>query len=216
MAFYKLPVGLFDKTRIVKRLKKQLVLLAKCVIMLVAPLPSTVGVCYLWTRLIFNRHLHYPQEMNDLFLLSWFPAALIIYGLVVTFLAFTPVCEKYHKMKYAANAEDIHTFMLLRDERLSPLVHTLVFTISVYTMVPFAGRNYQSVFWGWSCVGSLSYVLTLLLFVASQIDNPCAGLWYIRRIQSDWRTMTFEEYRAKYCRDRQLPYSVSASALPTA
>jgi len=87
--------------------------------------------------------------------------------------------------------------MLYRNEQVSPLIHTLVGVVASFFLGAFMTLHYPDAKTGELVVGSVAYVLSLLFFIVIEIDDPCAGLWFIHDIDPEWLNEDHRKYLAR-------------------
>lgn len=182
-----------------ERWAKRFVIVLKCMLMVAAPMLVVPFVAAFWYYFIYTDGWHFSGKMENIVTTALFASQLILFGMMVTFLALDPVCREYKRIRFAVKKGDIDTFMLLRDESLSPVVHTLIFVFSVVMLGTMMAIEYPSATAGLICVCTLTYLLVLTFIVVVEIDNPCSGLWYIKDIPEEWLKKDVEEYRREHC-----------------
>jgi hypothetical protein len=87
--------------------------------------------------------------------------------------------------------------MELRDENLSPLLHTIMVTLSCYLLGGFIALEYPGVYSGAVVIFAIAFLLTLMLCVIIEVDDPTAGLWFIQKIPKEWLNIDPRGYRKK-------------------
>jgi len=59
----------------------------------------------------------------------------------------------------------------------------------------FIGLPYPDAFSGFACIGSTSFLFGLVFFVIMEIDNPLAGIWFIKNVHHEWMKMDVKVWR---------------------
>ena len=191
MKLYRLPRM---TRRPLQELKRHAILFCKCVIMMVLPLFPAVGAGWLWYRYLFLQDIHLKHEAENILTSAWIPTLGVMYALFAVVLLST-VWGEYKIIRAAIKKGDKDAFADLRDESISPLVHTLMLMLSLFLIGGFAVMHYPDAVSGFICVGTTTYLLTLIMVVIVEIDDPCSGVWFIKDIPEDWLTMDVKQYR---------------------
>jgi len=169
------------------RVEKYGELAIKGIILFAIPLPFAAFFTWVWYHWIFSRGLYFNGEMETIITCAWIPMLAIWYGLVTTRVLDT-VWTEYKAMRAAAKrgTRGVISFVRLRDERVSALIHAVICALSVVILVAFMVIKYPGVWGGVCAIASTSYLLVLVFIIIKEIDNPCGGLWFIRRIPPLW------------------------------
>jgi hypothetical protein len=180
-----------------ERLSKNLELVAKSLIMVILPFAVAIVFGLIWYYALYIPGIHFSAALENIAVGAWIPMFGIIYGLLAT-IVLASVWEEYKKLRSAVKRGDIETFIELRDESVSPLVHTLMSVLSLSVLAGFMGLDYPSATSGLVVITSTAYLLALIFFVVEEIDDPCDGLWFIKDIPEPWLNINVDEYRLKY------------------
>ncbi len=176
--------------------KKFLELAVKTICALVIPGAFATIMCLLWLLIFHQNNIHFNAEMSTIVNSSWILAFSVLYSILIGIVINT-VWTEYKAMRTAVKRWDIDTFMDLRDEEMSPLVHALVLMFSIAILLTFMGQNYGTAADGVIIVGSTAYFLALIFFVIVEIDNPCSGFWFIKSIPEEWLKIDPKAWRDK-------------------
>lgn len=150
MKLYRLPRM---PRRPLQELKRDAVLFCKCVIMMVLPLFPAVGAGWLWYRYLFLQDIHLKHEAENILTSAWIPTLGVMYALFAVVLLST-VWGEYKIIRAAIKKGDKDAFADLRDESISPLVHTLMLMLSLFLIGGFAVMHYPDAVSGFICVGT--------------------------------------------------------------
>jgi hypothetical protein len=105
------------------------------------------------------------------------------------------VWTEYKAMRVAVKKYDFETFIDLKDEEMSPLVHVLMLVLSSFILMAFMGLKYPNAISGLMLISSTSYLFLLMFFVVREIDDPCSGIWVIKDIDPQWLKVDAKEWR---------------------
>lgn len=140
-----------------------------------------VLAAFIWKKVFFKHEIHIGDG-HDLGILSM----LTVLGMVWAVLAskfMESRLEKYFRFREAVmrhSDEDYETFILLGGEKLSPILHLLMGSISLVIMIAVMVIDYKAkLMVGYLCVGASAYVLALTVFVLVEVDNPLSGFWFV-------------------------------------
>ena len=123
--------------------------------------------------------------MENILVAAWIPIVGLLYCLLVA-VVFNTVWTEYKAIRLSVKRFDLETFIDLRDEDISPLIHVLICVCSMALLGGFMCLKYPDPNFGRAVVGSVAYLLYLVFLVIREIDDPCAGLWFIRHIPQAW------------------------------
>jgi hypothetical protein len=191
MKLYKLPMM---RRHPLQELKRDALLICKCVIMMAIPLFPGAGAGWLWYTYLFRADIHLKREAENIITSAWIPTLGVMYALFAAVLLST-VWGEYKMLRAAIKKGDKDAFADFRDESVSPLVHTLMLMLSLFLIGGFSALHYPDAISGFICVGTMTYLLTLIMVVIIEIDDPCSGVWFIKDIPQDWLTMDVKQYR---------------------
>ena len=186
-----------------KQMRKTIVIVLKCLQMLYKPIPAVLAAWALWYFVFFKNNLYITESLE--IIMIWVSMFGILYGLLEAVVLST-VWTEYKAMRTAVKRYDFDTFADLRDEEISPLVHTLTFVLSGAILLAFMCLKYVSLRSGLLFIGSTTYLIVLLFLVIYEIDDPCAGTWYIRNIPKEWLTIDVKKFREeeRYKKGREI------------
>ena len=164
----------------------------KCLIMVLKPIPLATLAPIFW-YFIFYRNGIYFAESGEI-LGTWISMFGILYGLFAAVILST-VWSEYKTMGSAVKRFDVDTFIDLRDEEVSPLVHTLIIVLSIMILLAFMQIHYTVVESGIIFIWSTAYLLALIFYIILEIDDPCDGIWYIKDISQEWLNIDVKKFR---------------------
>ena len=180
---------------LIERVIRSLKLLLKCLVMLVPPAVLAFLAGWFWHQFLFLGNTHLNGAAENIISSAWIPTFGVLYALFGA-ICLTTVWNKYNAIRLAVKRLDLDTFVDLRDESLSPLVHTLMAVLSLFLLGGFMSLHYPDAASGLIIVSGTAYLLALVLFVIVEIDYPCSGIWFIKHIPEKWLMTDVREYRA--------------------
>lgn len=184
-----------------QELKRRWQTLRKCCHMALLPVPFTLASIVFWKVVLYDNGLSLDREFEGIGSAAWIAVHGLLYSLGFAVIL-TVIWAEYKTLRMAVKKYDLDTFMDLRDEQMSPLVHTLLITLSVTLLGGFMAMKYSSAVCGAFAVGTMAYVLAMIFFVVVEIDDPCQGIWVIKSIPQEWLALDAKAYRAKRNQDR--------------
>ncbi len=192
--------GIFRKKRHHKsfkeRLNNKLETIFKSTLLLVWPTFFAALVACGWYFFLFKHDIHFNDGVNDIIATAWVGVFGILYSLLAT-MALNTVWSEYKSIRTAVKRGDLDTFVDLKDEELSPLMYVLVSVVSIAVLGGFVFLKYPDAISGGIIVYGVSFLLILLLLVVAEIDDPCAGLWFIKNIPDEWLKVDPREFRKR-------------------
>jgi len=98
------------------------------------------------------------------------------------------VWEEYKLIRRCVRNRDKEGFSRCLEDRIPPAIHLLLVVMSVLIVVGTMLVHYENVGAGILVVGAITFVLALYWQVATNLDNPNRGAWYVNEIPTEWRT----------------------------
>ncbi|HTY39868.1 MAG TPA: hypothetical protein VMC43_02155 [Candidatus Paceibacterota bacterium] len=178
------------------RWRKHFEILVRCALMLLFPVPFAAASLAFWYFAFYQRGIHFMDGAEGIATAAWIPTFGILYALVAA-TVLESVWEEYKTMRTAIKKYDFNTFADLRDEEVSPLIHTTMFVLSAAVLGGFMGLKYPDFTSGAFCVTTTAYLIALIFFVIVEIDNPFSGLWFIKNVHDGWLETDVKEWRAR-------------------
>lgn len=195
---------IFRKRRYTKplreRIKKGVETTIKCVILFLVPTAIAGLVTLGWYFFLYTHSRNFGDGMQEIIATALLPALGIVYGIMLAGIAVQTVWMEYKTMRTAVKRYDLDTFMDLRDEELSPLIHMIVAAVSSGMLSGFLALKYPDGRAGATMIFSVTFFLALMYVVIREIDDPCAGLWFIKNIPEEWLDLDPKKYREERCR----------------
>lgn len=172
------------------------------------PLLAVLVACPAW-YLFYRTGWHLPEKLSDALM-----TLCLTFGVIYALIAgavINRVFDEYKDMRTAVKNCDIDTFMTLRDEEVSPVIHAVMALFALNVIACIGLVNYPAPIYGLIAVGVTTYLFSLVYWVITEIDDPCTGVWFIVNIHQEWLAIEPKEWRKiKYdtCRqdwDKYLP-----------
>lgn len=177
-----------------RKFVKALEIAIKCAIMLVMPVPFVLVITLFWYYALYQHNIYFNQGLEGVIAAAWIPTFGILYSLL-TAVVLSTVWNEYKTMRTAVKKYDVETFVDLRDEEMSPLVHVMIIVLSLAVLAAFMGIKYPDAASGALMISSTSYLFVLIFLVIIEIDDPCSGIWFIKNIHKEWLEINPKEWR---------------------
>jgi hypothetical protein len=147
---------------------------------------------YVW-RVVWIRGCHFPEDDNDVIIGAIIMTFGVMYGIALSWIM-NRIWDVYQKIVLAVLKRDKYTFLLYRDERMPIAFHLIIGAVSIPLLGMIGAIGYKHLLTGEISVFSISFVLILSWFVASQIESPTGHGWFVERIPADWFTADVDEF----------------------
>jgi hypothetical protein len=161
---------------------------------LIMPIWATGLAVFLWYRLLFLEKIYAGPELRETLIAGWIPILGLLYALFGTMI-FGFAFNKYVMIRCAISAFDFHEFMKWRKETTSPVFHSVMTFLAVGIIAGFASMPYSNCYVGACLVGGSTYMFALFFWVIREVDNPFAGIWFIRFVPPEWERVDSARYR---------------------
>jgi hypothetical protein len=178
-----------------KVMRRKLETAWKCTRLLCYPIAPTAGITIWWKLILYDNGVHLHKTFEGVATAGWIMGSSVIYS-VFTVTVFQLVVSKYQDTRKSSRRAGGHDdFMDLRDEELSPVMYTLVLALSLFFLAGFLVIDYPDALHGLILICSISYMLSLVLFVLTEIDDPFRGVFVIKSIPADLLRVHAKKYR---------------------
>ena len=167
---------------------------SKSLVALALAMPFVVLVDSLWYYKMFKygRHLH--ERTEGMMTAAVIPMLCVFFGFLAAAML-TTVWKEYKAIHSSVEKNDKNTFLDLKEEQISPLIHVLMGVQAVALIACFTLVCYATALDGFFCITICVYTLGLYFVVVVQVDDPCHGLWFIKGIPPDWLEINVREWR---------------------
>ncbi len=181
---------------ILRRVNRKMEIAVRCAVLVILPIFPAAFVAFMWYEFAWKPGLHFNAGLEGIATTAWIPMFGILYSLLAAIVLST-VWAEYKGMRAAVKKYDVETFMNLRDEKMSPLVHTMMTMLSVAVLLAFMGLKYPDAGSGMLLIGSTAFLFSMIFFVVVEIDDPCSGIWVIKNIHKEWLEIDVKTWREK-------------------
>jgi len=169
----------------------------KSSILLCLPVPATVLACSVWYFGLYKHGIRFHDELEDNVILSWISIFGILYSILAAVII-GAVFDEYKKIRMAIKCHDVATFMSLRDEDVSPIIHTIMTILALSVLATFMGLRYPDATSGIGVIGATTYIFALLFWVIREVDDPFSGIWFIKHVPDGWLEHNPREWRDQF------------------
>lgn len=169
----------------------------KSLTLLFFPAPFVVLISLFWYYFLYKNNIHFNDNLDYVVI----TILVSFFGLLYSLLAqsiISAVWNEYKAMRLAVKKYDFETFINLRDEEMSPLMHVLMLILFVFILSVFMGFQYPNIISGIIIISATSYLFLLMFFVVREIDDPCSGTWIIKSIPPEWLLIDAKEWRKEH------------------
>jgi len=145
----------------------------------------TILMVWMWYTFVYRNHIFIPKEDREILITGAIPGLYILYSLMTAVL-FASVYNEYKDARKAMRRNDMRSFMELRLEEISPLLHVMAAVVAMVILSAFMFLEYSSAQWGGVVIGAQTFVFALLCYVLYELDDPCYGFWVLKSIPKEW------------------------------
>jgi hypothetical protein len=154
--------------------------------MIVVPAVVSLSLAIgLWYGIFFRLGLGLLESDESVFTDAIIPT-LAMFHAIVAGGVLNKVWEEYKIVRHCVKTKDKDTFMKCRDDRIPLAIHLLLGSLSLIIMALVMMLHYDSAGAGIASTFSVAFVLTLYWEVATNLDNPFKGAWYVNQIPKEW------------------------------
>lgn len=170
----------------------------KAGVAMMLPMPFVGFIYWAWLHYFQPKGWHLGHKTSSEVLVpGLIPTLCLLFGFLAATMLVT-VWKEYKMIRSAVKRQDLETFIELRDEQISPLVHILMFIQAMSIILCFMIIDYEVPSEGLFCIALCSYLLAIYFVVVVEVDDPCHGLWHIRSIPESWLETDPAKYRQRY------------------
>ncbi len=200
LEFYREPY-MINSRRLTKT--KLVTTVIKTALLMLQPAIPVFIACTIWYLVLYQNHIHFHKEVKEYWVAYFMPSVTLIYS-VTSGWFISKVLEEYKGVRMAIKRYDIHTFMHLRDEDVSPLAHALMTILAIFIIGGAMGLEYPTPWSGVLLIGSTTYIFSFIFCLIREIDNPFEGIWFIKNIHPEWMEIDCRQWREEhYMRERR-------------
>jgi 1,4-dihydroxy-2-naphthoate octaprenyltransferase len=153
--------------------------------------PTTIAVLAagLWYVLFYHTQFDVGKS-DETALTNTLIPVLAAFHSILAAAVLSKVWEEYKTIRRCVQNHDREGFARCLRDRIPPAIHLLLAVMSVLIVVGTMLVHYDNVGAGILVVGAISFVLALYWQVATNLDNPQCGAWYVNEVPTEWRTQT--------------------------
>ena len=148
--------------------------------------PILLGILagLVWHR-FFHGRLHFLEGDESALTDSVIPTIAMFHAIVAGHVL-AKVWDEYKTVRHCLRSQDKDTFLQCKDDRIPMAIHMLLGSMSFVIQALIMMVHYDGVLAGVVSSSSLAFVLMLYWEVATNLDDPFKGVWYVGQIPSDW------------------------------
>ena len=176
-----------------QKFEKSLETTLKSLVIMLSAAPFSWATTAFWYCGLYRNDIHLSRELEIIATASWIPFVGFLYGLLALTVV-TTVFGEYKRMREAIKSYDLETFMTLVNEDLSPLIHALMSIMAFAVLAAFMLLAYPDPIGGVIIVGSISYLFAFIFIVVREIDEPLAGIWFIKNVPEEWLRIDVKQW----------------------
>ena len=105
------------------------------------------------------------------------------------------VWEEFKSIRRCVQNKDEAGFFRCLQDRIPAAIHLLLAVMSTLIVVGTMLVHYENTWAGILVVGAIAFVLALYWQVATNLDNPLCGVWYVDQIPAEWRSRAHHDRR---------------------
>ena len=162
-------------------------LIPQCKI-IVTPILASAFAALVWYFLFFRLHLNVGKD-DETALTNTLIPVLATFHAILAAAVLSKVWEEFKQIRHCILKMDEQGFSACLDDRIPFTIHLLLAAMSLLIVFSAMLVEYQHASAGLLVVGGLTFVLTLYWEVATNLDNPLSGAWYINRVPPSWIKM---------------------------
>ncbi len=154
-------------------------------------------MCSIWFFCFERMGEHFLAKVSETVIISWVTFVGFLYS-ILTGVIVTQVASEYKAIRMAIKQNDIETFMSLRDEDVSPMIHAFMTVLALFAIATFMGFEYPDAFTGIGAVGASTYLFAFIYWIIREFDDPFYGFWFIKNIPEGWLDHDPKLWRQEY------------------
>jgi len=163
---------------------------------LIYPTMLSVGAAGLWYFFFFHQRFDVGKS-DETALTNTLIPVLAAFHSILAAAVLSKVWEEYKVIRRCVLNHDRDGFSRCLQDRIPPAIHLLLAVMSVLIVVGTMLVHYDNVGAGILVVGAIAFVLALYWQVATNLDNPQCGAWYVNEVPAEWRDSPGQSLTAK-------------------
>ncbi len=157
------------------------------------PLVAAGIVSLIWKLALCDNGIKFSKEAENPVLFIIIPLVGFIYVIFAS-LAVNSVFEEYKTISRSVVKSDLETFLIHRDEQLPIMMHILVGAPSLILILTAMLFGYGSAWAGLFSVFCVSFVVTLIWVIATELDDYRKSIWFKETIPEEWYKIDVQEF----------------------
>jgi len=153
---------------------------------LLYPSVASLLAAGLWYFLFFRRGFDVGKS-DETALTNTLIPVLAAFHSILAAAVLSKVWEEFKSIRRCVQNKDEAGFARCLQDRIPPAIHLLLAVMSILIVVGTMLVHYDNSWAGILVVGAIAFVLALYWQVATNLDNPLHGAWYVNEIPSEWR-----------------------------
>lgn len=156
---------------------------------LLVPALVSVGTGGVWWLLFFPYHWNVGKA-DETALTNTLIPVLATFHAILAAAVLSKVWEEFKTIRRCVQAGDEAAYRRCLQDRIPPAIHLLLAVMSILIVAGTMLIHYDNAIAGFLVVGAITFVLTLYWEVATNLDNPQCGAWYVNEIPLSWRQVS--------------------------
>lgn len=156
------------------------------------------AITALWAYCYSRKWPMHAHHETDLIMLNTSILVCAAIFAIVAALLFTEAWQKISKLSRAVLLGDECEFMLLRDEKVSIMMHVVLGFFALSVLVQFGLAGYTSTGFGAVIVFLISSCFVVYFIAILEMQNPHKIVWIRTHAPPHWLTQNSQDYFQKY------------------
>ena len=153
---------------------------------LVTPVLASSGAALAWYFVFFRLRINVGKA-DEVALTNTLIPVLATFHAILAAAVLSKVWEEFKQIRRCIYDGNEKGYVECLRDRIPMTIHLLLAVMSFLIVACSMLVEYQHACAGLLVVGGLAFVLSLYWEVATNLDNPVTGVWYVDRIPASWR-----------------------------
>lgn len=154
-------------------------------LLFVKPAAASLAIGFLWFFVFRRFGIHLTQSDESILTDAIIPILATFHAIAAGFVL-QRVWDEYSILRRCVRRGDKKTFDDYKGERVPMAIHMLLAVMSLLVQGMVMILDYEDAAAGWTVTMSIAFMLTLYWLVATNLDDPFHGAWYIGEIPDHW------------------------------
>lgn len=151
----------------------------------IRPVIASSVLSLIWYYGLFQNDVSFLDADESGFTDAIIPILAAFHAIVAGFVL-NKVWSEYSAVQRCIRISDKESFLSMRDDRIPIPIHFLLGSLAFMIQGLVMSLHYEGVWAGALSTFCISFVLVMYFEVATNLDNPKKGVWYVGRIPQDW------------------------------